>query len=183
MCVRARTCVHTHRYVALQLPLHQCHPPQGQRPHLYFLPVPSQLSVHIAHSTLLAVDLSVFLIGQHICHVSLPSRQWVPVGHCVPCLGRNPAHCTSSGCWYHLLWTTSSDKVQILLQTRSPLPLEAGSRGRNIFLAGCRLHPHSPSLTQTESGLPGIQPYLEKVWQLFLHQLFEFFLVQGVRVP
>ena len=38
------------RYVALQLPLHQCHPPQGQRPHLYFLPVPSQLSVHIAHS-------------------------------------------------------------------------------------------------------------------------------------
>lgn len=148
-----------------------------------FNELPLSCPVHTAHSTLLAVDLSVFLIGQHVCHVSLPSRQWVPVGHYVPCLGRNLAPCTSSGCWCHLLRTTSSDRVQILLQTRSPLPLEAGLRGRNIFLDGCTLHPHSPSLAQTESGLPGIQPYLEKVWQLFLHQLFEFFPDQGFRVP
>lgn len=68
MCVRARTCVHTHRYVALQLPLHQGHPPQGQRPHLYFLPVPSQLSVHIAHS-----KAQVTGAKHHRCPPALPA--------------------------------------------------------------------------------------------------------------
>lgn len=41
----------------------------------------------------------------------------------------------------------------------------------------------SPAGWQAGAGPPRVQPYLEKVWQLFFHQLFEFFLVQGVPVP